>query len=89
MNLCHADEEAMVLKEPRGLCCGRYQRPRNSRRRLPKGGDSAGPPTPTPPPPLGGLRPTVSCQSRKRPMLHGHQRRPKENFVPFAPQHYP
>ena len=64
------------------------------------GGDSAAPWMPTtsaPLPPPRGLRPTVSCQrcrpqvsiGAKGPMLHEHQRCPKENFVHFAPQHYP
>ena len=54
---------------------------------LPWGVQLRGPRTPTPPPPPQRvLWPTVSCQ-RCRPSLHGHQRRPKENFVHFA--HYP
>ena len=54
---------------------------------------------PVPPPPPPPPRPGSSGQQlvakglpsgvHGRPMLHEHQRFPKENFVHFAPQHYP
>ena len=52
-------------------------------------------PLPRPPqgPPANSQLPKVSPLGvygrQRRPMLHEHQRCPKENFVHFAPQHYP
>ena len=53
-----------------------------------------------PPPPLGAsgqhsvakdvaLRRAMLHDYQRCPMLHDYQRCPKENFVHFAPQHYP
>ena len=54
-------------------------------------------PCPPPPPPLGAFGQQLVAKGvalrrhgrLRRPMLHEHQRCPKENLVQFAPQHYP
>jgi hypothetical protein len=55
-------------------------------------------PCPPPPPLLGAFGQQLVAKGvtlrrpwarLRRPMLHEHQRCPKENFVQFAPQHYP